>query len=105
MMSDYYDLGSFSRPVSMKSSEAQEWFDRGLIWYYAFNREESVRRFQRSAEHDPSCAMAYWGIASALGSEYTKRWDVFFGRGIETCRTQRQIGKRGGGRSGPGHIA
>jgi hypothetical protein len=77
MMNSYYDLGTYSRSVSTNSSAAQVWFDRGLIWYYAFNREESVRCFRRSAEHDPGCAMAYWGIASALGSEYNKRWADF----------------------------
>lgn len=39
-MSDYYDLGMYSRPVTTSSSEAQVWFDRGLIWYYGFSREE-----------------------------------------------------------------
>jgi tetratricopeptide (TPR) repeat protein len=77
MMSSYYDLGAFRRPVSTGCATAQEWFNRGLIWYYAFNREESVRCFRRSIEHDPGCALAHWGIASALGSEYNKRWDDF----------------------------
>jgi tetratricopeptide (TPR) repeat protein len=77
MMTDYYDLGTFSRPVSTNSAAAQAWFDRGVNWYYAFNREEAVRCFRRSAEYDPGSAMAYWGIASALGSEYNKRWEDF----------------------------
>ena len=60
-MSDYFDLGSYSRPVSTASPEAQLWFDRGLLWCYSYNHEESVRCFQKAAEFDANCAMAYWG--------------------------------------------
>lgn len=76
-MSGYYDLGSYSRPVSTQSEEAQRWFDRGLIWCYGYNHEESVRCFQKAAESDPNCAMAYWGIAYALGCNYNKAWEAF----------------------------
>ena len=29
-MDDYYDLGTYSRPVTTRSAQAQLWFDRGL---------------------------------------------------------------------------
>jgi hypothetical protein len=73
----YYDLGTYSRPVTTASPQAQLWFDRGLLWCYGFNHEESVRCFARAAEHDPGCAMAYWGIAYASGSNYNKPWEAF----------------------------
>ena len=76
-MSDYYDLGTYSRPVTTNSPEAQIWFDRGLLWCYGYNHEESVRCFRKAAEHDSGCAMAYWGIAHASGSNYNKRWEAF----------------------------
>jgi tetratricopeptide (TPR) repeat protein len=76
-MNDYYDLGSYSRPVTTKSPEAQLWFDRGLMWCYAYNHEESVRCFVRAAELDPDCAMAYWGIGYASGCNYNKPWEAF----------------------------
>jgi tetratricopeptide (TPR) repeat protein len=76
-MRDYYDLGTYSRPVTTNSSQAQVWFDRGLIWCYGYNHEESIRCFRKAAEHDSGCAMAYWGIAHASGSNYNKRWDAF----------------------------
>ncbi len=76
-MSDYFDLGTYSRPVSTGSAEAQLWFDRGLVWSYGFNHEEAVRCFERAAEIDPSCAMAQWGIAYAIGPNYNKMWDAF----------------------------
>lgn len=75
--SGYFDLGSYTRPVSTSSPAAQTWFDRGLIWTYAFNHEEGARCFRRAAEADPDCAMAYWGLAYALGPNYNKPWDAF----------------------------
>ena len=74
---DYFDLGSFTRPVSTRSAEAQLWFDRGLVWSYAFNHEEAVTCFEAAAAADPDCAMAYWGVAYALGPNYNKPWEFF----------------------------
>lgn len=76
-MSDYYDLGTYSRPVTTNSSEGQIWFDRGLLWCYGYNHEEAVRCFRQAAEHDRSCAMAYWGVAYASGPNYNKQWEAF----------------------------
>ena len=28
----YFDLGTYSRPVTTTAPEAQLWFDRGLVW-------------------------------------------------------------------------
>ena len=76
-MRDYYDLGPFSRPITTSSPDAQRWFDRGLLWCYAFNHEEAVRCFRRAADHDDACAMAHWGIAHASGNNYNKKWEDF----------------------------
>lgn len=76
---DYYDLGTHSRPVTTTSPEAQRWFDRGLVWSYAFHHEEAVSCFEAAAAADPDCAMAYWGIAYALGPNYNKPWEFFDG--------------------------
>ncbi len=73
----YYDLGTYGRAVTTSSSEAQLWFDRGLVWTYGFNHEEAVRCFQKAAEADPDCAMAQWGIAYAAGPNYNKPWEAF----------------------------
>src|SRR5215217_680803 len=63
-------LGEVHHPVSTKNVEAQKFFDQGLAYLYAFNHEEAVRSFKRAAELDPSLAMARWGVALALGSNY-----------------------------------
>ena len=41
-----------------------------MAYVYAFNHDEAVRSFKRAAELDPQMAMAYWGSALALGSNY-----------------------------------
>jgi len=60
-------LGDHHHPVSTDNPEAQQFFDQGLKWVFAFNHDEAVRSFKRAAELDPKLAMAYWGIALALG--------------------------------------
>ena len=72
-----YDLGSHSWPVTTTSHEAQTWFNRGLVWCYAFNHEEGLACFRRAAAADPGCAMAYWGEAYAIGPNYNKDWEAF----------------------------
>jgi len=60
-------LGNLHHAVTTSSEEAQQFFDQGLTYIYAFNHEEAIRSFKRAAELDPKMAMAYWGIAYALG--------------------------------------
>jgi tetratricopeptide (TPR) repeat protein len=76
-MTDYYDLGTHGRKVTTSSAEAQVWFDRGLVWCYAYNHDEALRCFRRASELDPRCAMAQWGIAYAAGPNYNKPWEAF----------------------------
>ena len=76
-MSDYFDLGSFTREVTTSSQEAQVWFTRGLVWTYSFNHEEAAACFERAIASDPGCALAYWGLAYALGPNYNKPWESF----------------------------
>jgi hypothetical protein len=63
-------LGDWRHPVSTKNAQAQAFFDQGLRLIYAFNHDEAARSFQRAAELDPKLAMAYWGIAEAVGPNY-----------------------------------
>lgn len=62
-----YALGAHHRPVSTKNAGAQQAFDQGLIWAYAFNHDEATRAFQEAARLDPGLAMAWWGIALVNG--------------------------------------
>ncbi len=63
-------MGSHHHPVSTTNAEAQKFFDQGFSFVYAFNHEEAIRSFKRAAELDPQLAMAYWGIALALGPNF-----------------------------------
>ncbi len=76
-MEPYYDLGSLHRPIDTPSPEAQVWFDRGMVWAYAFNHEESITCFERALALDPGLAIARWGIAYAVGPNYNKAWEAF----------------------------
>lgn len=63
----YEGLGSHHRAVTTSSPRAQQYFNQGLIWTYAFNHDEAIRSFQKATEFDPDCAMAWWGIALCNG--------------------------------------
>jgi tetratricopeptide (TPR) repeat protein len=57
-------------PVSTKYVQAQLLFNQGLGLIYALDNVGAADAFQHAAALDPSMAMAYWGIAYALGSDY-----------------------------------
>jgi tetratricopeptide (TPR) repeat protein len=63
-------LGDLDHPVSTNNPEAQNFFDQGLRLIYAFNHDEAARSFAHAAELDPKLAMAYWGVAEAVGPNY-----------------------------------
>src|SRR5215831_17039533 len=63
-------LGDLHHPVTTSNPEAQKFFDQGLRLIFAFNHDEAARSFKRAAELDPNLAMAYWGIAEAVGPNY-----------------------------------
>ena len=63
-------LGDLHHPVSTTNPEAQQYFDQGLRLIYAFNHEEAGRSFHRAGEIDPKLAMAWWGVAEAIGPNY-----------------------------------
>ena len=72
-----FDLGSLRRATSTSSADAQQWFDRGLVWSYAFNHEEAIRCFERAIALDEHFALAHWGLAYAAGPNYNKPWEAF----------------------------
>jgi tetratricopeptide (TPR) repeat protein len=61
------DYSQQHHPISTQNPEAQSFFDQGLTLVYSFNRGAATRSFQRASELDPHAAMAYWGVALALG--------------------------------------
>ena len=63
-------FGNVHHAVKTSSPEAQRLFDHGMALDYGFNHNQAKRCFQRAAELDPKMAMAYWGIALVLGTNY-----------------------------------
>ncbi len=76
-MGDYYNLGMYSRAGVSTNTKAQKWFDRGLNWIFGYNHNEAIVCFEHAIAADPDCALAYWGIAYAIGPNYNYRWDHF----------------------------
>ncbi|MEM9381924.1 MAG: tetratricopeptide repeat protein [Planctomycetota bacterium] len=66
----HFRIGVVQRSITAASPDAQLWFDRGLAQCFGFNHDEAVACFERAAEIDSGCAMAYWGKAYALGPNY-----------------------------------
>jgi tetratricopeptide (TPR) repeat protein len=62
-----FNLGTHTYRVTTASPDAQRAFDHGLTLAYGFSHGAAEREFRRAAELDPSCAMAYWGIALVNG--------------------------------------
>ena len=55
-------FGEVSLPISC-SPGAQQQFNRAVAMQHSFFFPETVKAFTAIAEKEPSCAMAYWGIA------------------------------------------
>jgi len=75
-MTEYYDLGGYTRPVTAANAEAREWARRGLIWCYGYHHEEARACFDRALAADPDCPLAHWGNAYAMGPNDNYSWDL-----------------------------
>ncbi len=62
-------LATSGHTIVSTSPSAQAWFDQGVALCWGFNFPEAVRAFQSVIQGDPDCAIAYWGIAYALGPD------------------------------------
>ena len=69
-------LGLLHHPVSTRNAKAQAYFDQGLKLVFAFNHEAAIQSFERAAQLDPNLAMAYRGIALALGPNINHPMDA-----------------------------
>jgi len=72
---DYYDIDVYARRVTTRSPKAQLWFNRGLVWCFAYFHDEAVACFRKALAADPDCAMAHWGVAYATGPNYNLPWE------------------------------
>ena len=58
-------LGKVDFPVTCNAA-AQEAFQRGAALLHSFQYEDAESAFAAVAAADPTCAMAYWGVAMSL---------------------------------------
>ena len=87
-------LGQVDFPVSCTAA-AQKQFDQALGALHSFWYEEALRLFTGVAETDPSCAMAYWGIAMSI---YYPLWlppsQATLQKGINAIEKAKSIGAK-----------
>lgn len=89
------NLGSLHHPITTSSDRAQQYFDQGLRLVYAFNHGEAIRSFEAAAQEDPQVAMAYWGMALALGPNINSAMDKKDERrAIEMAQKARRLADR-----------
>lgn len=58
-------MGRIDFPVTTVKAEAQAFFNQGVAQLHGFWYFEAERSFRQAASLDPSCAMAFWGMAMA----------------------------------------
>jgi tetratricopeptide (TPR) repeat protein len=60
--------GDHTHKISTSNAKTQAYFDQGVRLLFAFNHAEAIRSFREAARQDPDCAMCWWGVGFALGS-------------------------------------
>ena len=78
-------LGTVSFATSC-SAAAQPQFDRAVALVHSFEFAPAIQAFEAAGATDPSCGIAYWGLA--LGS-----WGNPFAAGQKAPAQIRQIGR------------
>jgi hypothetical protein len=63
-------LGEVNHPFQPPTLTLKSSSIKVVAFLYGFNHEEAVRSFKQAAALDPQLAMAHWGAALALGSNY-----------------------------------
>ena len=48
------------------NAEAQKLFDRGMLYQHSFWYRASQKMFENTLKADPTCSIAYWGVALSL---------------------------------------
>jgi len=66
------------------NDEARPLFARGLAFMLGYNHEEAIGQFQACLAADPNCAMAWWGIAYGVSSNYN--WPPGLGSGYDAIQ-------------------
>lgn len=91
--------GTYSRPISTDSKQAQAFFDQGLRLAWSFYFPESIASYQEAARLDPESPMPHFGIAHAAGpnpnSRYQQLPDDPQGAGLAAILKARELAING----------
>ena len=63
-------FGKLHHPVKTANPKAQRLFEQAMALDYGFNHGQAEECFRQATQLDPKMAMAYWGIALVLGTNY-----------------------------------
>jgi tetratricopeptide (TPR) repeat protein len=93
-------LGEVSLPISC-SPAAQQQFNRAVAMQHSFFFPETVKAFTAITDKEPSCAMAYWGIAISQrpnplvgpfpGDVLKRGWEAIERARVASQKTEREI--------------
>ena len=85
-----YDYGVasnyfFASNITCANDDARKMYVKAFGHMLNYNHEEAIACFSQCAELDPTCAMAYWGIAYCVSSNYN--WSPGLGSGHDYIQT------------------
>ena len=84
-----YDFGNasnyfFATTITCASEEARAMYVEAFGHMLNYNHEQAIACFSKVTELDPTCAMAWWGIAYCLSSSYN--WSAGLGPGYDAIQ-------------------
>ena len=84
-----YDFGdpsnySFATSITCADDDTRRMFIRAYGHMLNYNHEQAIACFTKCTELDPTCAMAWWGIAYCVSSNYN--WSPGFASGYDAIQ-------------------
>ena len=84
-----YDFGneknySFATKITCKDEETRKMYVLAFGHMLNYNHEQAIHCFTKCTELDPDCAMAWWGIAYCVSSNYN--WAPGLGSGYDAIQ-------------------
>ena len=84
-----YDFGApanyaFATAVTCGNEDARKMYVRAWGHMLNYNHEQAIACFSQCTELDPGCAMAWWGIAYCVSSNYN--WAPGLGSGYDAIQ-------------------
>lgn len=70
-------IGTYGRPITTASVDAQTFFDQGLRLTFGYYFPEAIASFQEAQRYDPDHPMISWGLALAIGPNPNSRFTGF----------------------------